>query len=104
MLNISIHPKNLPVKAVCWLSQFNRFLQVKYNKCIRFYSGTCAVIVTNNGKDRSLCANLSAAQTFTEDHLEVPENKAIIENAQFYLVTVSFQKCNTIFLSTYGLS
>ncbi|MCP6484433.1 PfkB family carbohydrate kinase, partial [Klebsiella pneumoniae] len=48
---------------------------------------TCAVIVTNNGKDRSLCANLSAAQTFTEDHLNVPENKAIIENATFYLVT-----------------
>jgi len=46
--------------------------------------------VTNNGKDRSLCANLSAAQTFTEDHLNVPENKAIIENAKFYLVTVRF--------------
>lgn len=46
--------------------------------------------MTNNGKDRSLCANLSAAQTFTVDHLEVPENKAIIENAQFYLVTVNF--------------
>jgi len=36
-----------------------------------------------------LCANLSAAETFTEDHLDVPENKAIVENAKFYLVTVS---------------
>jgi hypothetical protein len=48
-------------------------------------------VVTNNGKDRSLCANLSAAKTFTEDHLEVPENKSIIENASFYLVTVSIE-------------
>lgn len=46
-------------------------------------------MVTNNGKDRSLCANLSAAKTFTEDHFDVPENKSIIENASFYLITVS---------------
>lgn len=48
-------------------------------------------MVTNNGKDRSLCANLSAAKTFTEDHFEVPENKSIIENASFYLITVSIE-------------
>lgn len=62
-----------------------------WNTSLNILLGTCAVIVTNNGKDRSLCANLSAAQTFTVDHLDVPENKTIIENAKFFLVTVSFQ-------------
>lgn len=56
--------------------------------------------MTNNGKDRSLCANLSAAQTFSVDHLDVPENKEIIENAKFFLVTVSFQD-NYLFLCFY---
>lgn len=69
-------------------------LNVKYQYSSEKPTGTCAVIVTNNGKDRSLCANLSAAQTFTEDHLEVPENKAIIENAQFFLVTGFFLQVN----------
>ncbi|XP_050535489.1 uncharacterized protein C05D11.1-like isoform X4 [Daktulosphaira vitifoliae] len=57
-------------------------------------TGTCAVIVTNKGKDRSLCANLSAAQTFSEDHLQLPENRAIIENAKFYLTTGFFLQVN----------
>lgn len=52
-------------------------------------------MVTNNGKDRSLCANLSAANTLTEDHFDVPENKSAIENASFYLITVS-SKLNCI--------
>lgn len=52
-------------------------------------TGTCAVIVTNGGKDRSLCSNLSASWNLTDDHLEVPENQKIIQNAKFYLVTVS---------------
>lgn len=67
---------------------------VKYQYTSEKPTGTCAVIVTNNGKDRSLCANLSAAQTFSEDHLDVPENKAIIENAKFYLVTGFFLQVN----------
>lgn len=69
-------------------------VNVKYQYSSEKPTGTCAVIVTNNGKDRSLCANLSAAQTFTEDHLDVPENKAIIENAKFYLVTGFFLQVN----------
>ncbi|VVC33360.1 Hypothetical protein CINCED_3A008250 [Cinara cedri] len=69
-------------------------VDVKYQYSAEKPTGTCAVIVTNNGKDRSLCANLSAAQTFTEDHLDVPENKAIIENAEFYLVTGFFLQVN----------
>lgn len=74
---------------------FNKLMKLK---SINTLLGTCAVIVTNNGKDRSLCANLSAATTFTEDHLDVPENKAIIENAKIFLVSVSFYDEKSIFL------
>ncbi|XP_025195500.1 adenosine kinase 1-like [Melanaphis sacchari] len=72
----------------------NEGVDVKYQYSSKKPTGTCAVIVTNNGKDRSLCANLSAAETFTEDHLDVPENKIIIENAKFYLATGFFLQVN----------
>lgn len=51
-------------------------------------TGTCGVLIT--GKHRSLCANLGAANHFTSDHLHKPENKKLIESAQFYYISVSF--------------
>ncbi|XP_060559716.1 uncharacterized protein LOC132719811 isoform X2 [Ruditapes philippinarum] len=45
-------------------------------------TGTCAVIVT--GENRSLCANLAAANCFTEDHLDNAENWKLVETADFY--------------------
>ncbi|XP_052765161.1 uncharacterized protein LOC128206616 [Mya arenaria] len=45
-------------------------------------TGTCAVIVT--GENRSMCANLAAANCFTDDHLDNPDNWALVEKAQFY--------------------
>ncbi|XP_060854808.1 uncharacterized protein LOC132932445 [Rhopalosiphum padi] len=62
-------------------------LDVKYQYHSDKPTGTCAVIITNGGKYRSLCANLSASKSYTGDHLELPENKQIIQNAKFYLVT-----------------
>jgi adenosine kinase len=53
------------------------------------FPGTCAVLVTNNGNDRSLCANLAAANCFTIDHIHKPENKQYIENAKFFYISVS---------------
>lgn len=50
-------------------------------------TGTCAVLIT--GTHRSLCANLAAANHFTIDHLADPVNKAVIENAQYYYISVS---------------
>lgn len=50
-------------------------------------TGTCAVLIT--GTNRSLCANLAAANCFTIDHIRKPENKKLIESAQFYYVSVS---------------
>ncbi|XP_033756472.1 adenosine kinase-like isoform X2 [Pecten maximus] len=47
-------------------------------------TGTCAVIVT--GTSRSLCANLAAANCFTESHLDVEENWKLVEKAQYYYI------------------
>lgn len=56
-------------------------------------TGTCAVLIT--GKNRSLCANLAAANCFTIDHLQKAENRKYIENAQYYYISV----CNKVLLS-----
>ncbi|KAF4531998.1 hypothetical protein B566_EDAN006543 [Ephemera danica] len=53
-------------------------------------TGTCAVVVTNNGSHRTLCANLAAANCFTPDHLEKTENKACLENAKFFYISGFF--------------
>lgn len=51
-------------------------------------TGTCAVALT--GHHRSLCANLSAANTFTVDHVNLPENLLLIQNAKYFYVTGFF--------------
>lgn len=45
-------------------------------------TGTCAVVVT--GKNRSLVANLSAANTYKQDHLEQKVQWTVIEKASIY--------------------
>lgn len=50
-------------------------------------TGTCAVLIT--GHHRSLCANLAAANCFTIDHIKKPENRKLIETAQYYYISVS---------------
>jgi len=45
-------------------------------------TGTCAVLLTGN--DRSLVANLGAANLFTVDHLDEPKNKEFLEKAKIY--------------------
>ncbi len=52
------------------------------------FLGTCAVAVTNHGKSRSLCANLGAANCFTTDHIEDPENWSFVEQADFIYIAV----------------
>lgn len=60
------------------------------NVCYQYHdnepTGTCAVLIT--GKHRSLCADLSAANCFTIDHIQKAENRKLIENAQFYYISV----------------
>jgi len=43
-------------------------------------TGTCAVCITGN--NRSLVANLSAANNFKETHVQKPENMAVVEGAK----------------------
>lgn len=50
--------------------------------------GTCAVLV--HGGERSLVANLAAANNFTADHLATPHAQEIIEKAQFYYIASFF--------------
>eukprot|EP00605_Chrysophyceae_sp_TOSAG23-4_P002721 GSChrysophyteH1.ASY1.ANO1.3000.1 assembled CDS len=51
-------------------------------------TGTCGVLI--NGGERSLVANLAAANTFSEGHLQTQEAAALIESASIYYVTGFF--------------
>ncbi|CAG0886635.1 unnamed protein product [Darwinula stevensoni] len=53
-------------------------------------TGSCAVVVTGGGKQRSLCANLGAASCFTKDHIEVPANWALLESAEYFYISGYF--------------
>ncbi|KAK4730942.1 hypothetical protein R3W88_023930 [Solanum pinnatisectum] len=51
-------------------------------------TGTCAVCVLDG--ERSLVANLSAANCYKVDHLKRPENWALVEKAKFYYIAGFF--------------
>ncbi|CAL1387053.1 unnamed protein product [Linum trigynum] len=51
-------------------------------------TGTCAVCVV--GGERSLVANLSAANCYKADHLKKPENWALVEKAKYYYIAGFF--------------
>lgn len=56
---------------------------VHYQKNADNATGTCAALIVDG--ERSLCANLSAANHFTIDHLKNNEvSKQIIESSQYY--------------------
>lgn len=46
------------------------------------------MLLTGSGNDRSLCANLAAANLFTKEHIDTPENRKLIEAADCYYITV----------------
>jgi len=49
-------------------------------------TGTCACLITEGGKHRSLVANLAAANDFTKTHLEDKEIWKIVEEAHYYYI------------------
>jgi adenosine kinase len=51
-------------------------------------TGTCAVLV--NGGERSLVANLSAANCYKVEHLQQPEIWSVVEKAKFYYIAGFF--------------
>ena len=53
-------------------------------------TGTCAVVITDQGANRSLCANLSAANHFSKTHLDNTANQSLIENAKYFYITSFF--------------
>jgi len=59
-------------------------VNVQYQVSSTTPTGTAAVLITGN--DRSLCAYLAAAETFTISHLE--NNFQHVENASCYYITV----------------
>lgn len=65
-------------------------VDVQYQYTDKEPTGTCAVLITSNGAERSLCANLAAANCFTIDHIRHPENKKLVDNALYYYVSGFF--------------
>lgn len=69
-------------------------VNVVYQQNALLPTGTCAVALT--GHHRSLCANLSAANTFTIDHINEPKNAQIINNAKYFYVTGFFLTASAV--------
>ncbi|CDP17399.1 unnamed protein product [Coffea canephora] len=72
-----------------------RRLVASWCKCnVHYYedesapTGTCAVCVV--GGERSLVANLSAANCYKSEHLKRPENWALVEKAKYYYIAGFF--------------
>ncbi|CAI2177294.1 16981_t:CDS:2 [Funneliformis geosporum] len=63
----------------------NEGLTIDYLVNKEFPTGTCGVIITDH--NRSLVANLSAAEKYNEsEHLDLPEKWGIVENTDYYYV------------------
>lgn len=62
-------------------------LNVCYQYTDQEPTGTCAVLIT--GKNRSLCANLAAANCFLPSHIEKSENKHLLDVARYIYISVS---------------
>ncbi|XP_065157368.1 adenosine kinase-like isoform X2 [Atheta coriaria] len=67
-------------------------VNVQYQYDVKQPTGTCAVLIT--GHHRSLCANLAAANCFTVDHIRKPENRKLMELAQYYYISGFFLTVN----------
>ena len=65
-------------------------INVQYQYSESHATGTCAVLVTDNGHNRSLVADLSAANCFTMDHIQKPDNQKLIENAKYFYISGFF--------------
>lgn len=63
-------------------------VNVRYQHQENEPTGTCGVLLT--GHHRSLCAYLAAANHFTIDHIELPENRKCIEQAEYFYISGFF--------------
>lgn len=69
-------------------------VNVVYQRNESLPTGTCAVALT--GHHRSLCANLAAANSFTIDHINEPNNRKILNNAKYFYVTGFFLTASAV--------
>ncbi|XP_055534064.1 uncharacterized protein LOC129723713 [Wyeomyia smithii] len=74
-------------------------VNVQYQFCADTPTGTCAVLVTNT--QRSLCANLAAANNFTVEHLKTSSSESFLQNADYFYIsgfflTVSIESILTV--------
>jgi len=51
-------------------------------------TGTCAVLITN--KDRSMVANLAAANCYKKDHFDSPDVQHVVDQVQYFYITGFF--------------
>ncbi|GLH01555.1 hypothetical protein R5R35_012862 [Gryllus longicercus] len=65
-------------------------VDVQYQYTSTQPTGTCAVLITKGGTQRSLCANLAAANCFTVDHINKQINKEFIKNAKYFYISGFF--------------
>lgn len=49
-------------------------------------TGTCAALITDDGKHRSLVANLAAANDFTKSHFDDKDVQDIVEKADYFYI------------------
>ena len=63
-------------------------VRAQYMETSEASTGTCAVLIT--GQDRSMVANLSAANHYKLEHLKKPENWTFIEQAKYFYISGFF--------------
>ncbi len=68
-------------------------VKVQYRLDGEHPTGTCACLITE--KVRSLVANLGAANAYKKEHLEKPENWALVEKAKFVYIAGFFLTVST---------
>lgn len=69
-------------------------VNVVYQRNESLPTGTCAVAIT--GHHRSLCANLAAANSFTIDHINEPNNRQILNTAKYFYCTGFFLTASAV--------
>lgn len=57
----------------------------RYSICETIPTGTCAVCLTDQGKNRSLCAFLGASQKFTDQHLRENWEELVVNTDIIYM-------------------
>jgi adenosine kinase len=75
-------------------------VNVQYSSSAELPTGTCAVVITE--KNRSLVANLSAANSYKVDHLREPQQWSVVEKASIFYISGFFLTVSPESMETIG--